>query len=168
MEAASDFRCERCTKFHGIPRLRSAPLGMTRDFNPMTLEDKQHDLIARFRAIEDTHERLAAITSRGKKWPAPHERADAMLVPGCSSRVWLTGEISEGVCRFRMDADSPLVKGLAALLCELYDGAPAAEVVSVEPELATALGLDRMLSPTRLNGFANIRAAIRRFAEAHA
>jgi len=124
-------------------------------------------MIARFRAIEDAHERLAAITSRGKRWPAPGEveRTDAALVPGCSSRVWLVGEIVEGVCRFRMDADSPLVKGLAALLCELYDGATPADVIVTEPELATALGLDRMLSPTRLNGFAGVRAAIRRFAE---
>jgi cysteine desulfuration protein SufE len=136
----------------------------------MSLADKQTAMIARFRAIEDSHERLAAITSRGKKWPAPidAERTEAALVPGCSSRVWLVGEVSEGVCRFRMDADSPLVKGLAALLCELYDGAPPGEVAALEPELATALGLDRMLSPTRLHGLASIRAAIRRFAEQHA
>lgn len=129
---------------------------------------KQRDLIARFRAIEDAHERLAAITSRGKKWPALPERTDAALVPGCSSRVWLTGEMRDGLCHFQMDADSPLVKGLAALLCDLYDGAPPAEIVAHEPDLASALGLDRMLSPTRLHGFASIRAAIRRFAEQHA
>ncbi len=136
----------------------------------MSLAEKQTAMIARYRAIEDAHERLAAITSRGKKWPAPTdaERTDAALVPGCSSRVWLVGEMSEGVCRFRMDADSPLVKGLAALLCELYDGEAAAEIVALEPELAPALGLDRMLSPTRLHGFASIRAAIRRFAERNA
>lgn len=135
----------------------------------MSLAEKQTTMIARLRAIEDAHERLAAITSRGKKWPSPTdaERTDAALVPGCSSRVWLVGEMSDGVCRFRMDADSPLVKGLAALLCELYDGAPAAEIVALEPDLVAGLGLDRMLSPTRLNGFANIRAAIRRFAEAN-
>jgi cysteine desulfuration protein SufE len=63
---------------------------------------------------------LAAVTARGKKWAAPFEseRIDSNLVPGCSSRVWLVGEVNDGVCRFRMDADSPLVKGLAALLCE--------------------------------------------------
>lgn len=134
----------------------------------MSLAEKQTALIARLRAIEDAHERLAAITNRGRKWPAPVEPTDAALVPGCSSRVWLVGELREGVCRFRMDADSPLVKGLAALLCELYDGAPPAEVAATEPELIAQLGLDRMLSPTRLHGFASIRAAIRRFAEQHA
>jgi cysteine desulfuration protein SufE len=128
---------------------------------------KQQDLISRFRLIEDMHERLAAITTRGKKWPSVDDadRADANLVPGCSSRVWLIGEMREGRCHFRMDADSHLVKGLAALLCEIYEGGAPADVAATEPELAEALGLDRMLSPTRLNGLASIRATIRSFAE---
>lgn len=131
---------------------------------------KQQDLIARFRLIEDAHERLAAITTRGKKWPPLEEkdRSDLNLVPGCSSRVWLVGEVKEGRCHFRMDADSHLVKGLAALLCEIYEGGTPAEVAQTEPHLAHALELDRMLSPTRLNGLASIREAIRAFAAGHA
>jgi cysteine desulfuration protein SufE len=132
----------------------------------MSLSEKQRRLIARYQVIEDPQERLAAVTARGKKWPAPRddERVDANLVPGCSSRVWLIGEIVDRVSRFRMDADSPLVKGLAALLCELYDGELPAEIVATEPELLEALGIARSLSPTRLNGVAQIRAAIRGFA----
>ena len=65
-----------------------------------------------------------------------------------------------------MAADSPLVQGLAALLCELYDGEAAEEIVAVEPELMDALALSRQLSPTRLNGLANVRRVIREFAAA--
>jgi len=57
-----------------------------------------------------------------------------------------------------------MVKGLAALLCDLYSGATAAEVVEVEPEVWQACGLHKMLSPTRLNGLAALRARIRQFA----
>lgn len=132
-----------------------------------TLAEKQQQLIARFRVIEDSHERLAAVVARGKKWPtvAEDQRTDANRVPGCSSRVWLVGRVEDGLCRFQMDADSPLVKGLVALLCELYNGATPAEIISVEPEIISALHLDRQLSPTRLNGLASVRAAIRAFAE---
>lgn len=136
----------------------------------MSVADKQRDLIARYRLIEDAQERLAAVSSRGKKWPAPNseERTDAALVPGCSSRVWLVGEYRDGVCYFRMDADSAMVKGLAALLCEIYDGGSPADIVAVEPQVEAELGLGRMLSPTRLNGLAAIRSAIRAFAQQHA
>jgi cysteine desulfuration protein SufE len=132
----------------------------------MFLAEKQSELLARYAIIEDLQERLAAVTARGRKWPGPTEaeRTDDQLVRGCSSRVWLVGERANGVCHFRMEADSPLVKGLAALLCELYDGASALEVARFEPELISALGFDRILSPTRLHGLTQICAAIRKFA----
>jgi cysteine desulfuration protein SufE len=136
----------------------------------VTLADRQRALIAKLAIIEDAHERLAAIMARGKKWPGPgdHERTDERLVVGCSSRVWLAGELRDGRCHFRMDADSPLVKGVVALLCEIYEGGTPAEVVAAEPEAIVALGIDRMLSPTRLHGLAAVRNTIREFAAAQA
>jgi cysteine desulfuration protein SufE len=135
----------------------------------MTLPEKQQQIIARFRLIEDAHERLTAIVTRGKKWPSPAdaERIDAQRVPGCVSRVWLVGRVEDGRCRWRMDAESPLVKGLVALLCELTEGAAVAELAGFEPELVAALGLDRQLSPTRLHGLASVSHEMRRFAQKH-
>ena len=135
--------------------------------SPMNLAEKQQHLITKWRVIEDPQERLAAIVARAKKWPTPaaEDQTEATRVPGCVSRVWLVGDFENDRCRFRMEADSPLVKGLVALLCELYDDAPPDEIVSVEPELLDALGLTRQLSPTRLNGLASVRRAIREFAE---
>ncbi|HYR58940.1 MAG TPA: SufE family protein [Chthoniobacteraceae bacterium] len=132
----------------------------------MHLLEKQRQLIAKYRIIEDPHERLAAITARGRKWPAPRadERTEANRVHGCVSPVWLVSAIEDARCRFRIAAESALVQGLTALLCELYDGEPPAEVAAVEPELMHGLGLERQLSPTRLNGLANVRRAIREFA----
>jgi cysteine desulfuration protein SufE len=134
----------------------------------MDLREKQRRLIAKYLIIEDAHERLAAITARGRKWPAPRddERSEANRVQGCASPVWLAGTLAEGRCHFRMAAESALVQGLAALLCELYDGEPATEIVAVEPELMRELGVERQLSPTRLNGLANVRRVIRDFAAA--
>ena len=135
----------------------------------MTIREKQSALIARYSIIEDAHERLAAIVSRGGKWPGvgDAEKCEAHRVRGCVSQVWLAGGVDGAVCRFRMSADSPLVQGLAALICELYDGEPAEEIANVELELIEALGLARQLSPTRLDGLANIRRTIREFAAAH-
>lgn len=132
-----------------------------------TLAEKQQRMIARYQTIENAQERLSAIVARGKKWPAVPEdqRTEDNRVHGCSSRVWLVGRVEHGHCHFQMDADSPVVKGLVALLCELYDGASAAEVECIEPEIVTALGLERQLSPTRLNGLASVRATMRAFAE---
>ena len=135
----------------------------------MTTREKQAALIARYSIIEDARERLAAIVARGRKWPGvvDAEKCDAHRVRGCVSQVWLVGGMDGAVCRFRMSADSPLVQGLAALICELYDGEPAEEIAAIEPELIEALGLARQLSPTRLSGLAHVRRTIREFAAAH-
>ena len=73
-------------------------------------------------------------------------RLAALRASGWSAAWKMAGVI------FSMDADSPLVKGLAALLCELYDGATAADIAAFASEIVPALGLDRQISPTRLHG----------------
>lgn len=134
----------------------------------MSLSEKQQRLIAKYAVIEDAQERLGAIVSRGKNWRAlaDDEKTDAHRVRRCVSQVWLVGEREGDRCRFRMDADSPLVKGLVAMHCELYDGEKAAEIVAMDPIWIEALGLANRLSPTRLNGLASVREAIRAFAAA--
>ena len=135
----------------------------------MTPRQRQSALITRYAILPDAHERLAALTARRSSLPplAPEARTDAMLVPGCVSRVWLAGTMENGHCRFQMHAESALVKGLAAALCELYDDATPQEILDVEPEIFEALGIAANLTPTRLNGLANIRARIVEFARQH-
>lgn len=131
----------------------------------MTLADKQQALIDDLNIIHDPHERLNAVVSRGGGLKlAPEHKTDDNLVPGCVSRVWLHGELVEGRARFACDAESPMVKGLATLLCDLYDDSDPAEAAAVEPRLWEACAFTKMLSPTRLNGLANMRKKIREMA----
>ena len=135
----------------------------------MSLAEKQRALIEDLAIIDNPQERLSVIVDRFRRAAplAAAEKTDAHRVTGCISAVWLLGEFRDGVLHLRVDADSPLVKGLVGLLCQLYDGAPPAEILALEPALFTELGLDRHLSPTRRNGLAAVRARIRELARAH-
>ena len=135
----------------------------------MTLAEKQQQFIADYTLIEDGQERLAAIVDRARKSPPLPESArhESNRVKGCVSQAWIVGEVRDGRCHFQSDADSPLVRGLLKLLCDLYSGAVPAEVAATEPQLFEELGLARNLSPTRLNGLRSVRARIREFALAH-
>ena len=131
----------------------------------MTLEEKQQSLIDDLNIIHDPHERLSAVASRASRMQLDDaHQTDAHLVPGCVSRVWLHGETIDGRTRFTCAAESPMVKGLAALLCELYTDAAPAEAATIEPRVWEACGFTKLLSPTRLNGLANMRARIREMA----
>jgi cysteine desulfuration protein SufE len=135
----------------------------------VTLAEKQARMIEDLLLIEDAQERLAAVVDRARKRAplAELDRTDSNRVPGCISAAWVVGEVRAGLCHFRGDADSPLVRGLVILLCDLYSGMPPAEVLSGEPELLAKAGLARGLSPTRLNGLRSVRAKIRDFSLLH-
>lgn len=126
-------------------------------------------MIADLLLIEDAQERLASIVDRARPRLAVSraEHVDDNRVRGCVSPVWLVREFSGGRCHFRSDAESPMVRGLVALLCDLYSGGTAEDIVATEPVLLEQLGLLRTLSPTRLNGLRSVRATIRDFAARH-
>lgn len=135
----------------------------------MTLAENYRRLLEQYAAIDDPQERLAAIVDRARRRPAlpPHERTDAQRIRGCVSAAWLVSEVADGQCRFRSDADSPIVRGLLALLADLHSGAAPAEISAHEASLLDDLGLTRNLSPTRLNGLRAATQAIREFARQH-
>lgn len=132
----------------------------------MTLAEKQRQLIEDYAIIPDPQERLAAVVDNARRRPPlpETERTEANRVRGCVSLAWVVGEVRDGRCFFRSDADSPLVRGLLTLLCDFYSDAIPADVAATEPALLEELGLAKNLSPTRLNGLRSVRARIREFA----
>ncbi|MBL9132683.1 MAG: SufE family protein [Verrucomicrobiaceae bacterium] len=132
----------------------------------MTLAEKQRTLIEDLNLIPDIQERLGALTAYAARMKlAAEHQIEANLVPGCVSRVWLHGELLDGRARFDCEADSPMVKALAAVLCDLYSDATPGEVIEVEPAIWAGCQFTKMLSPTRLNGLAAVRRRIREMAE---
>ena len=132
----------------------------------MPLPDKLQRLIDEFAFIDDPQERMALVVDRARRLPLfpEGERTETHRVRGCVSQAWIVGELHNNRCFFHCDADSPLVKGLLALLCEFFSDAPPAEVAASAADPLGALGLARHLSPTRQNGLAQACVRIREIA----
>jgi cysteine desulfuration protein SufE len=132
----------------------------------VTLTEKQAVWRERFGFLPGPQERLAEIAGRRSRLAplAVEERTEENLVPGCVSRVWLAGGVVDGVLRVRVDAEAGIVRGLAAWLAELYDGAEAEDAAAFSPTLLEDLGLAAMLSPTRLNGLGKVCERLRTLA----
>ncbi len=133
----------------------------------MTLREKQAQWVADFRLIEHPQERLAAMVDRGQRHATlpESECTEPRIVPGCVSTVWVRGQRAETLCHYHCAGQSSLVAGLAGILCELFSGHPAEEILATDLELIEALQLPRQLSPTRVNGLYQIHQAIRSFAQ---
>ena len=131
----------------------------------MTLAEQRAALVAELAPFEDPHERFQYIIDRAKEAPGlPAEfKVPSLLIEGCTSNLWLHPTVEAGACRFRCDADSLITKGVATLVCELYDGATPAEVAATDADFLSEVGVTQHLSPNRRNGLSNLVGRIRAF-----
>ena len=138
----------------------------------MSIDAALEDLAAEFELLGDWEERYRHVIDlgRGLEPLAPNERTDANKVRGCASQVWLvTAPRADGALAFRGDSDAHIVRGLIAILLQLYSGHTPAEILAFDAKAAfEQLGLTGALSAQRSNGLFSMVERIRRDAAAAA
>lgn len=136
----------------------------------MSLADKRRALVEELSMFDDPHERFQYIIDRAKTAPGldAKYKIETLLIEGCTSNLWLLPEFRDGACRFSVDADSLITKGIAALVSEYYDGATPAEVAASDADFLGEVGVTQHLSPNRRNGLTNLVGKIRAFGKLHA
>ena len=118
----------------------------------MSLETLMDD----FALFDDWEERYRYIIELGNglKPLSEAEHNDTNKVQGCVSQVWLVNDRDGERLSFRGDSDAHIVRGLVAILLDLYDGKSAQEIAAYDAESAfQQLGLGEHLTPQRSNGF---------------
>ncbi|MCH1542821.1 MAG: SufE family protein [Alphaproteobacteria bacterium] len=113
-------------------------------------------LLDDFDLFDDWEERYRYIIELGNglKPLSDEEHSEANKVPGCVSQVWLVNDRDGGTLSFRGDSDAHIVRGLVAILLNLYEGKSAQEICAYDAEGAfQKLGLGDHLTPQRSNGF---------------
>lgn len=131
----------------------------------MIVPENVQNMIDDFTFLTDWEDRYMHVIDMGKSLPALNdsERSDHTKVKGCVSQVWLVTEVSSEtppILSFRGDSDAHIVKGLVAVVLEIFSGRTSKEILALnETEILSKLGLDEHLSPQRSNG---LRAMIDR------
>ena len=113
-------------------------------------------LLDDFALFDDWEDRYRYIIELGNglKPLTDDEHNDVNKVQGCVSQVWLVSDSDENGLSFRGDSDAHIVRGLVAILLNLYDGKSANEIADYDAEGAfQKLGLGEHLTPQRSNGF---------------
>jgi len=120
------------------------------------------EIVETFEFLDDWEDRYRHVIEMGKAMPPFDDafRVPATKVDGCASQVWLVPRIEAGNFHFTGDSDAMIVRGLIAILKELFDGVALKQVVETDaPAQFARLGLDQHLSAQRSNG---LRAMIER------
>jgi len=121
-----------------------------------------------FAFLDDWEDRYRYVIELGKELTPLHdsERSAETKVQGCVSQVWLVSETAEQdgktVLLFRGDSDAHIVKGLIAILLQLYSGKTPEEILEIEAKpVFEKLGLNEHLSPQRSNGLYSMVTRVR-------
>jgi cysteine desulfuration protein SufE len=133
----------------------------------MTLEQKKDALVEEITLIPDAYERLGYIVDRGKRADGLTEdlRIDSFKIEGCMSQLWVVPAYKEGLCSFKSESDSAIVKGIASLLCDFYSEAKPDDIRKTDADFLSEVGITQHLSPNRRNGLSRIVESIQHFAK---
>ena len=134
----------------------------------MTIAEKQQEIINKFAELDDWDDKYALLIKIGKEQKEfPEElRTDKNKIDGCQSQVWFNAKYDDGKIFFDADSDSSIVKGLTALVVEVYSGHSPSEILSSPPDFISKIGIDKHLSPTRKNGLGAMLKQIQMYAVA--
>jgi cysteine desulfuration protein SufE len=117
-----------------------------------------NDVIDAFELLDDWDARYEFIGELARELLplAPDEQDDANLVHGCNTRTWLTGRLTGGDpprLEFHADAETPLVRGLVALLLVPFQHKTPSGVLDTDARgYIDRIGLAEHLSPNRRAG----------------
>jgi cysteine desulfuration protein SufE len=134
----------------------------------MSIKDKQNHIVETFAILPDMEEKFRWVMEAGDKYPQidSRHRVAGNLLPGCISQLWLHPELRDGRCHFEMDADAKISKGIAAVVCGVFEGETPADVAAADMSFLDEAGLAQMLSSNRSNGLASLSRRIHEFAQA--
>lgn len=136
------------------------------------------ELIDNFSFLDDWEDRFRYLIDLGRKLEPMDEalKTEETKVRGCTSQVWIVDEVRPGAdsaesgsgaptLHFIADSDAHIVKGLIAVLMDIYDGRTPEEILAVDIKDAIGrLGFAEQLSPNRANGLFSMVERIRALA----
>jgi cysteine desulfuration protein SufE len=134
----------------------------------MTIKEKQDQLVREFEQYTDWEEKYKRIIELGRQL-APLDdsfKTEKYKLNGCQSQVWINARFDNGKIFFDADSDAAIVKGLIAILINVYSGHTPDEIITNPPEFLKNIGIDNHLSPTRKNGLGAMMKQIQMYAVA--
>jgi len=132
----------------------------------MDINQVQQRIVDDFNQFDDWMDKYALLIELGnglhpidEKYKVPQN-----IIEGCQSRVWLMAEMENGLVYYKAESDAILVKGIVALLLEVFSGRTPDEILNAELIFIERIGLREHLSPTRSNGLLAMIRQIRLYA----
>jgi len=136
----------------------------------MTINQIQDSIVEDFAQFDDWMDKYALLIELGNSLGSIDDKykVPQNIIEGCQSRVWLTAELSDdGIITYLAESDAILVKGIVALLLQVFSGRTPDEILQADLYFVEKIGLREHLSPTRSNGLLAMIKQIKLYALAY-
>jgi cysteine desulfuration protein SufE len=134
----------------------------------MSIEEDAQELVDSFDLFEDWEDRYSFLIDMGRSLPPMNDaqKTDDSKVHGCQSNVWMVGEREpSGALDFVADSDSSIVRGLIAVLLQVFSHRTPREILAFDVDgFFAQLGFQDHLSMGRRNGLDGMVKKIRALA----
>ena len=113
------------------------------------------EILNDFEFLDSWEDKYQHLIDLGKNVPPIEDcfRNNNYKLKGCQSTVYfITRENSDGTLSFFANSDAIIVQGLIALLLKIYSNKNPSEIIKIDTNFLSKIGLDNHLSPTRKNG----------------
>ncbi|NLZ26586.1 MAG: SufE family protein [Chloroflexi bacterium] len=130
------------------------------------MDNRKKQLAEDFELLENWEEKYDYLIELGFELPEMPEdlKTEQNLVRGCQSSVWFDIHCEEGMVVFSADSDSLIVKGIVAVVEQLFNGQAAEDVLTADLSFFEELGLWQHLSAQRGNGLMAMIAHLKKAA----
>lgn len=134
-----------------------------------TINELQDEIVEDFSMFEDWNDKYEYLIDYGKSLPLIDQKykTEEYLIHGCQSRVWLFGEVKDGILNFKADSEAIITKGIVGLLIKVLSGHSPQEIIDSDLYFLRKIGLQEHLSPTRANGLVSMIKQIKTYAVAY-
>lgn len=132
----------------------------------MTLSARKQQLLEDFELLENWEEKYDYLIELGMDLPEmpPELKTEQNLVRGCQSSVWFDIRCEDHKILFDADSDSLIVKGIVAVVNQLFNEQPAEDVLKADLSFFEEVGLWQHLSAQRGNGLLAMIAHLKKAA----
>ena len=132
----------------------------------MSVTEEQEKIVENFAELEDWEDKYSLLIKMGKDLGDldPEIKIEKNKISGCQSQVWMHAKLEDNKMIIFGDSDAMIVKGLVAMLIQVYSNQKPEEILLSPPEFLNKIGIDKHLSPTRKNGLGAMLKQIQLFA----
>lgn len=131
------------------------------------INDLQQQIITEFELFSDWSDKYQHLIDQGNKISTLDEKykVPKNLVKGCQSQLWLVAEIKDDKVYYQADCDSPIPKGIVALLIRVLSSQTSDDIKNTDLFFVKKTQLINYLSPNRVQGLTALIARMKQLAD---